>query len=91
MGNLEFGVVGAIYEKLGGLAPLAQSAAPVIKAQIKEEYSSFDFVISGFTVQQMDLALVMCAYVYDGTKYVYLQEVQTENPTHVSINTILNA
>ena len=91
MGNLEFGVVGAIYEKLGGLAPLAQSAAPVIKAQITEEYSSFDFVISGFTVEQMDLALVMCAYVYDGTKYVYLQEVQTENPTPVSINTILNA
>ena len=91
MGNLEFGVVGAIYEKLGGLAPLAQSAAPVIKAQITEEYSSFDFVISGFTVEQMDLALVMCAYVYDGTKYVYLQEVQTENPTSVSINTILNA
>ena len=89
MGNLEFGVVGAIYEKLGGLAPLAQSAAPVIKAQITEEYSSFDFVISGFTVEQMDLALVMCAYVYDGTKYVYLQEAQTENPTAVSINTIL--
>ena len=89
MGALEFGVVGAIYEKLGGLAPLAQSVAPVVKAQISAEYASFDFIISGFTAEQMDLGLVMCAYVYDGTKYVYLQEVQTDNPTSVSISGIL--
>ena len=57
MGALEFGVVGAIYEKLGGLAPLAQSVAPVIKAQITEEYSSFDFVISGSTYTRRAFAL----------------------------------
>jgi hypothetical protein len=91
MGALEYGVVGAVYEKLNGLAPLAQNEAPVVKAQVTGDYASFDFVISGFKAEQMDLGLVMCAYVYDGTKYVYLQETQTENPTAVSINSIINA
>ncbi len=90
MGALDYGVVGAIYEKLGGVAPLAQNEAPVVKAQVTGDYASFDFVISGFTAEQMDLGLVMCAYVYDGTKYVYLQEEQTLNPTAVSINSVLN-
>ena len=90
MGALEYGVVGAVYEKLNGLAPLAQNEAPVVKAQVTGDYASFDFVISGFKAEQMDLGLVMCAYVYDGTKYVYLQEEQTLNPTAVSINSVLN-
>ena len=44
---------------------------------------------TGFTEAQLDLALVMCAYVYDGTKYVYLQEVQNDIPASVTIGNYL--
>ncbi len=89
--NLEYGAVAAIAEKLGGKAPFDESLenVPVVKASVNKDYVAFDFVISGFTDAQLDLALVMCAYVYDGTKYVYLQKTQVENPVAVSINSIL--
>ena len=86
MGALEFGVVAAVAERLNGKAPLNATDAPVIKAPISGDYASIDFVISGFGASQVDLALVMCAYVNDGGKYVYLQNAQTDMPEAVSIN-----
>ena len=90
MGTLEFGVVAAVAERLNGVAPLEATDVPVIKAPISGDYASIDFVIGGFGASQVDLALVMCAYVNDGGKYVYLQETQVENPKAVSINSIIN-
>ncbi len=88
-GKLEFGVVGAVAERLDGNDPLNVANMPVIKASMDGGYSSFDFVIKGFDETYLELAMIMCAYVYDGTKYVYLQETQVDTPEAVSINSIL--
>ena len=86
--ELEFGGVMAIEEKLNGKAPLDSTltGVSVIKARIQGDYSSFDLVIGGFNDTQLDLAVVMCTYVYDGTKYVYLQDAQVDIPSSQSIN-----
>ena len=90
MGKLEFGVVAAVAERLNGKAPLDEANKSVIKAQIDGRYASFDLVIKDFNETQLDLALIMCAYVYDGTKYVYLQDMQVDSPVPVSINSVMN-
>ena len=89
--DLDYGVVAAAYDKLEGKAPFDEALenVPVIKAEVNKSYASFEFVLTGFTEAQLDLALVMCAYVYDGTKYVYLQEVQNDIPASVTIGNYL--
>lgn len=89
--DLDYGVVAAVYDKLEGKAPFDEALenTPVIKVEVNKSYASFEFVLTGFTEAQLDLALVMCAYVYDGTKYVYLQEVQNDIPASVTIGNYL--
>lgn len=90
MGTLEYGVVGALTERLEGKAPLAQTTAPVVKAPLNGyDINAFDFIIRGFNEDQCDLAVTMCAYVYDGEKYVYLQKTQSELPYSITINQII--
>lgn len=90
MGTLEYGVVGALTERLEGKAPLAQTTAPVVKASLNGyDIKAFDFIIRGFNEDQCDLAVTMCAYVYDGEKYVYLQKTQSELPYSMTINQII--
>ena len=43
-----------------------------IVAQISSDYAGFDFILSGFTSAHYDKSLVMCAFVYDGTKITYV-------------------
>lgn len=87
---LEYGVVGALTERLEGKAPLAQTTAPVVKASLNGyDIKAFDFIIRGFNEDQCDLAVTMCAYVYDGEKYVYLQKTQSELPYSMTINQIV--
>lgn len=89
--DLDYGVVAAVYDKLEGKAPFDEALenTPVIKVEVNKSYASFEFVLTGFTEAQLDLALVMCAYVYDGAKYVYLQEVQNDIPASVTIGNYL--
>lgn len=84
----EYGAVGAIADKLDGKAPLDESISdvPVIKAPVNKSYVAFDFVISGFTEELLDLGVVMAAYVIDDGKVYYLQESQVEIPVATSIN-----
>lgn len=90
MGTLEYGVVGALTERLEGKAPLAQTTAPVVQAPLNGyDINAFDFIIRGFNEDQCDLAVTMCAYVYDGEKYVYLQKTQSELPYSITINQII--
>ena len=57
------------YEPMNSdLTPIGKAiVAPVNKA-----YGSFDFVLSGFTAEHYAKALVMCAYVSDGTAISYI-------------------
>ena len=43
-----------------------------ISVPISTETRGFEFKIKGFAAKYYDLALVMCAYVYDGTKVDYV-------------------
>ena len=44
----------------------------------KKEKSAFDFIIAGFN-GNTDVALVMCAYVFDGESIYYLNVDKTTN------------
>ena len=89
--DLEYGVAAAIASKLNGKAPLDASLenVPVVKAPIDSEYSAFDFILSGFGEDQLDLEVVMAAYVIAGDKVVYLQDAQLDIPGTISINKYL--
>ena len=89
--DLEYGVVAAIASKLDGKAPLDATLenVPVVKAQVDSEYSAFDFILSGFSEEQLDLEVVMAAYVIAGDKVVYLQDAQADIPSTISINKYL--
>ncbi len=89
--RFEYGVVAAIASKLDGKAPLDESLVnvPVVKATIDNKYPTFDFIISGFNAEQLDLEVVMAAYVIDGDSLVYLQDTQTDLPVSISINKYL--
>ena len=91
--EIEYGVVVALYNNLDGKAPLDNTLTDVnvVKAVINKEYGSFEFVLSGFTDQLLDLEVVMSAYVIDGDKVVYLQENQNDLPVSISINKILQS
>lgn len=86
--TVNYGVVCALADKLGGKAPLDEDLVDVlvINAPVNKEYVSFDFVISGFTDEHLDLGIVMSAYVIEDDKAVYLQNEQVEVPNAISIN-----
>jgi len=55
--------------------PLNNDLTPIGKAisvSVNKSYGSFDFVLSGFTAEHFAKALVMCAYVSDGTAISYV-------------------
>ncbi|MBQ4509603.1 MAG: leucine-rich repeat protein [Clostridia bacterium] len=89
--KLEYGVVCAISEKLDGKAPLDSTltGVSIVKAPVDKTYGAFNFVLSGFTDELLDLELVMAAYVIDGENTVYLQKEQTNMPSSISINKYL--
>lgn len=89
--SISYGVACAVADKLNGKAPLDETleGVSVIKASVSKEFSSFDFVVSGFTAELLDLELVMAAYVTEGDATVYLQDIQTELPTSISVNKYL--
>ena len=89
--KLEYGAVCAVSEKLDGKAPLDSTltGVSVVKAPVDKMYNSFNFVLSGFTDELLDLELVMAAYVIEGENTVYLQKEQTNMPSSISINKYL--
>ena len=62
-----------------------------VVAEIKEDYSSFDFVLSGFNSTQYELALVVCAYVYDGENVSFMQTNLTQDPPTITLQTVIDA
>lgn len=62
-----------------------------VVAEIKEDYSSFDFVLSGFNSTQNELALVVCAYVYDGENVSFMQANLTQDPPTITLQTVIDA
>lgn len=89
--SISYGVACGVADHLNGKAPLDETLEDVsiVKAAIAKEYSSFDFVVSGFTAELCDLELVMAAYVAEGDSLVYLQDTQTDLPESISINKYL--
>lgn len=73
--KLVFGVVGAITEKLGGLAPFDEALDPSVKKVSLEipreneagEIAEICFRIQGFKETQMDLGITMAGYVTETT------------------------
>lgn len=84
--TVNYGVVLALENKLNGKAPLDSENAQ--KAELDRKYCGFDLKVSGFTDANKDLAVVMAIYVTEGDTTVYLQDIQTDLPVGVSINSL---
>ena len=91
---VEYGIVAALADNLDGKAPLDSSVNPLYVANVilTNDYYAYDFIVSGFTDAQKNLAIVMSAYVKESdgenTTLVYLQENQVDIPTAITINSI---
>lgn len=62
-----------------------------VVAEVEGDYASFDFVLSGFSSSQYELALVVCAYVYDGKGISYLTDATSATPTTVTLKSVVEA
>ena len=93
-GALTYGVVAYVPQNETDLAPLTVSegvATPVEKdytifAEVDNEenqYSSFDFIVSGFPTG--NTTLIMCAFACDGNDVVYLGNTQTNTANTITV------
>ena len=82
--EIEYGMVLAVADQLNGKTPLESENTQ--KIMIQRDLNGVSLKVSGFTEKLLDLELVMAAYVIDGEKTVYLQNVQTDIPMPISIN-----
>lgn len=75
---LTFGVVAIIPINEAEHSPLSVVDGKIttmdytISAQIPSTSAGFDFIIKGFGPTDYDLALIMCAYIFDGSKVSYI-------------------
>ncbi len=75
--SLSFGIIASVAQETEN-TPISVNAGTlttennVVMAPVNSEFSGFDFILNGFTVEYYDKALIMCAYVFDGTKVSYL-------------------
>ena len=75
--KLNFGIVASVA-KTDDSTPISVNngslvaEANAVMAQVNGAYCGFDFILNGFTSDYYELALVMCAYVYDGKNVSYL-------------------
>ena len=60
-----------------------------VVAPVIGNYSSYEFILSGFGQGMLDMALVMCAYVYDGEEISYLATSSTSTPTAITLNEVI--
>ena len=60
-----------------------------VVALIDSAYAGFDFILSGFTSTHYEKSLVMCAFVYDGSKIFYVDNGGcNEYATPFTFNTV---
>ena len=80
--TIDFGLVFASYELLGGKTPLNDDASPteldigkVIKVSLTEwSYTVYDFIMVDLTQELYSHKFVIAGYTYDGTEITYIQE-----------------
>ena len=75
--TLSFGVTAAIVsDGTEKYEPINKDLTPInektVVASVSRDYAGFDFVISGFKADYYEKSLVMCAFVYDGSKIFYV-------------------
>ena len=90
---LEYGVVASANSEsvlVNNNGTVEKANDKVIMAPITESYASFDFIITGFDAEGGNdaLALVMCAYVFDGENIFYLSKTCDTAPETVTIGAI---
>ncbi len=101
--TISFGVVGIIPPESADMTtfePVNTDLTPydeyTILANVTDEYASFDFIITGFSAEYYDVALIMCAFVCDGANVDYIssvdgETVQTEYASTITFNSKLQA
>lgn len=97
--TLEYGLVAGVSQNIPNAKPLqivdgeVQAITPTKGSIASLDLSTYDltlvdFRLTGFEDYQ-DLEILMCAYVYDGTSLVYLQDTQAQSVSAKTIATIM--
>ena len=97
--QLDFGLVFASFELLGGKAPLDKDANPtaldmgkVLKRSLKgHEFLVYDFILTDLTEELYNHKFVIAAYTFDGEEVMYIQESKSGSVTGKSYNEMINA
>ena len=92
LGTVKFGVTAAFveedmtqYETMNDDLTPANDKTVVVP--VKNEYSGFDFILSGFTSEYYNTPLVMCAFVYNGDEIYYIDSACNTYATPFTFNT----
>lgn len=97
--ELDFGLIFASFELLGGKAPLDSEANPtvldmgrVIKTSLKDyDFLVYDFILMDLTEELHSHKFVIAAYTYDGEEVLYVQEKCGNSVDGKSYNEMVNA
>lgn len=91
---LTFGVTAAIVDdSTTQYKTLEDDLTPIndktVVASVDGKLAGFDFILSGFTSAHYEKSLVMCAFVYDGSKIIYIDNGGcNEYATPVTFNSV---
>ncbi len=97
--ELDFGLVFASFELLGGKSPLDSEANPtsldmgkVIKHSLKEySFLVYDFVLTDLTEELYNHKFVIAGYTFDGEEVLYVQENNGSSVNGKSYNEMINS
>ena len=95
--ELEYGLVFASFELLGGKSPLDNKAKPtvldvgkVLKTSLKNhEFLVYDFILTDLTEELYDHKFVIAGYTFDGDEVLYVQESKGDSVDGKSYNDMI--
>ena len=98
LADLEYGLVAGVSQNIPNAKPLqivdgeVQAITPTKGSVASIDLSTYDLTLADFRLtgfeDYQDLEILMCAYVYDGTSLVYLQDTQAQSVSAKTIATI---
>lgn len=91
--ELQFGVVASLDKTSPLFVENGEIACQsnTVLAPVTGDFTAFDFILSGFSAEQSNIELAMCAYAYDGSVISYFASESSAVPTTVTLKSVLES
>ena len=91
--ELQFGVVASLDKTSPLFVENGEIACQsnTVLAPVTGDFTAFDFILSGFSSEQSNIELAMCAYAYDGSVISYFTSESSAVPTTVTLKSVLES